>query len=257
MTLWSHVAACWKAPDGTRFDKGVLESLFPADVSAKDRRHAIFQAMDGNGNQYVSLAEFDDWFNRATCAYEKKVAHLKPVDGKSTLFPYARPSLIRAFTLAKGVAPPVEAARRHPDFDDDDYVTQSEVALLMLALQHCLKIFRLFDEVDASHDRRLERREWDARLFTINAELVEMGYTGKKITSSDFNKIDVDAGGMILLSEAVYFFLKVLCPNETLLKRNEVIGANPTGIIEQGGRTDAGISAPCKKNAHSKSCTIL
>ena len=82
MTLWSSVADCWKDGDKMQFDAGVLESVFPADHDQKQKRSDIFKAMDGNGNGYVSLAEFDDWFNRATCARER-LHGLKPVEGKS------------------------------------------------------------------------------------------------------------------------------------------------------------------------------
>jgi hypothetical protein len=254
MTLWSSVADCWKDGDKMQFDAGVLESVFPADHDQKQKRGDIFKAMDGNGNGYVSLAEFDDWFNRATCARER-LHGLKPVEGKSTLFPYARPSLIRAFSLAKGAAPPIASEQRQSDFNEDDYVTNTEVALLMMGLQYCLKIFRVFDAVDRSHDRRLDRREWDLKLGHINHQLSLLGYKGHVISSTDFNKVDKDEGGMILLSEAVYYFLKLLCPNETLLKRNEVLGANPTMI--DVGKSDALIPAAAKKNPSSKSCAIL
>ena len=106
MTSWAQVAKCWKVDNGDDFDAKALELYFPAakDHEGAEARKAIWKAMDNNNNKYVSLAEYDGWFNQHTGRLETKAGR-KPVAGKSTIFTYARPVLIRAFTLANGVAP--------------------------------------------------------------------------------------------------------------------------------------------------------
>ena len=105
MTTWEQVAACWKeSDDPDDFDVAVLEEVLPGgkDDASKERRQAIWKAMDNNGNRFVSLAEYDGWFNQHTMAYEGSKG-FKPDAGKASIFTYARPCLIRAFNLANGV----------------------------------------------------------------------------------------------------------------------------------------------------------
>ncbi|KAJ1452514.1 hypothetical protein M885DRAFT_526878 [Pelagophyceae sp. CCMP2097] len=251
MTTWPQVAACWKSADGGRFDGGVLEKCFPAAPASKAFRVPIWHAMDSSGTGVVSLAKFDEWFLRATLNLERKHG-VKPVDGKSTVFVYVRPALIRAFALARGCAPAVSVEKlAAASVGTDGFVTSTEVAILLLATQHVLHIFRLFDEMDTSNDRRLDRTEWDAKLELANAELRNLGYMGKEVKSDDFLICDADAGGMVLLSEAVFFFLNKSCFNATILKRNAIVGPNPTGV--QGDEDKASAKGP----KESKACIIL
>ena len=217
MTTWATVNQCWKsAADAADFDVAALETYFPAakDDAGQEARKAIWRAMDNNGNRYVSLAEYDGWFNQHTIKEESKRGS-RPVGGKSTLFTYARPALIRAFTLANGVAP-VNGTHA---LDGDEYVTRDELRCLMVATQSALKIYRLFDVADTSGDRRCTRDEWDAALTHMNAELASNGLEGD-LTSADFASVDADGGGSILLDEAVHFFLDRLCDDPALLREN-------------------------------------
>jgi len=106
----------------------------------------------------------------------------------------------------------------------DDYVTYDEFRLLMVATQVALIIYRLFDIADESDDRRVEQAEWDNQLPEINKQLKDFGYDGEPVCSADFSKIDVDGGGMILLNEAVVFFLSKFTDEEALHKENEEEG---------------------------------
>ena len=91
----------------------------------------------------------------------------------------------------------------------------------MVATQCALQIYRLFDIADTSNDRRVSKAEWASQLPVINHELsATFGYPGPPMTAEDFDKIDEDGGGMILLDEAVFFFLGVFTNDPLLLKEN-------------------------------------
>ena len=219
MTTWEQVAACWKeSDDPDDFDVAVLEEVLPGgkDDASKERRQAIWKAMDNNGNRFVSLAEYDGWFNQHTMAYEGSKG-FKPDAGKASIFTYARPCLIRAFNLANGVADdPKDGKKKKGALDGDDYVTKNELRCLMVATQSAMKIYRLFDIADTSDDRRCTQDEWDSQLDKMNEELREYGLAGD-LTSADFDVVDADGGGSILLDEAVHYFLTRLCDDPALL----------------------------------------
>ena len=67
MTSWAQVSQCWKVDDGDDFDAKALELYFPAakDHEGAEARKAIWKSMDNNNNKYVSLAEYDGWFNQS------------------------------------------------------------------------------------------------------------------------------------------------------------------------------------------------
>ena len=162
------------------------------------------------GRRYVSLAEFDSWFNQHTGRVEG--GRLK--NGRSALYRYARKALIRAFNLANGVATAKGS-------NDDDFVTRGEFRLLMVAVQSALIIYRLFDIADTSDDHRVDVGEWTAQLPAMNEQLALFGYQGEALTEEDFGRIDTDGGGQILLAEAVSFFLSMFTREEKLLHENE------------------------------------
>ena len=89
----------WKDDDGSNFDKNVLEKFFPAHRSKRSQRREIWRAMDDHRNGYVSLAEFDKWFNVYTLRAERTRGE------KSAVYLFAKHGLIRAFELANGIAP--------------------------------------------------------------------------------------------------------------------------------------------------------
>ena len=53
--------------NGDDFDAKALELYFPAakDHEGAEARKAIWKSMDNNNNKYVSLAEYDGWFNQS------------------------------------------------------------------------------------------------------------------------------------------------------------------------------------------------
>merc|ERR1712066_958469 len=111
-----------------------------------------------------------------------------------------------AFNLANGVS-------KVQTRGADDYITHDEFRLLMVATSAALVIYRLFDIADESDDRRVEQHEWDK-------QLTDFGYSGDPIVSEDFSSIDTDGGGMILLNEAVVFFLDKFTSETALLQEN-------------------------------------
>ena len=88
----------------------------------------------------------------------------------------------------------------------------------MVVTQAALKIYRLFESADRSGDRRCARRVGRG-LEHMNAELKSYGLEGD-LVSEDFDKVDADGGGSILLDEAVHFFLDRLCDDPALLREN-------------------------------------
>ncbi|KAJ8605825.1 hypothetical protein CTAYLR_000595 [Chrysophaeum taylorii] len=196
MTTWESVARLWKDEEGSNFSRTALEEWFPADPSKKEQRAELWKGLDGNGNGYVSLAEYDGWFNARTLQAEKRRL-------KSSLFVYARPALVRAFDLANGVQ----------KNSNDDYATKSEFGLLLLGTHAALRIYRIFELADESKDRRVSRDEFAHRLEDVNKELGENG----NLVVDDFDSIDADASGSVLLDEAIAFFLAKICTNTKLL----------------------------------------
>lgn len=218
---WDTVPDLYKREDGVTFDKAKLEDIFPShdDAEGEAKRAEAWKLLDNNGNNSVSLAEFDSWFNQTLVPIEVE-AGLELQNGMSSMYKYAKPCFIRAFNLANGVSDKGGGG----GLKADDYVTSDEFRLLMVATQVGLVIYRLFDIADESDDRRIEQGEWDNQLVEINQQLTDFGYEGDAVVSEDFSKIDGDGGGMVLLNEAIVFFLGKFTKEEALLAENEEEG---------------------------------
>jgi hypothetical protein len=208
--VWDRVASMWKDDDGSNFERKTLEKLFPAHRSKRSERRSIWKAMDSHRNGYVSLADFDKWFNEHTLRVERSPGK------KSAVYLYAKHGLIRAFELANGIAPKRTGVC-------DSYVTWSELRLLLLATQLVLVITRIFDIADTSGDKRVGAEEWVAGLDAINEELEDLGCS-HRVTAKEFNVIDNDGCGHVLLDEAVYYFLHVLCDDPVLVAESRAEG---------------------------------
>lgn len=218
---WDTVPDIFKSADKNTFDKDKLEEHLPAQPADEKQREELWNVLDNNGNGSVSLAEFDGWFNQHFGAAES-AAGLELANNASKTWIYTKPVLIRAFNLANGVSDA-------PSKGADNYITKDEFRLLLVATQAGMMIYRLFDIVDTSDDGRVTQDEWDGQLDEINALLHDYGYTGDDIKSSDFSKVDNDGGGMILLNEAVTFFLEMFTHEKALHAENkkEGTGAAP------------------------------
>lgn len=216
---FDKVPDLWKK--GDIFDKAKLEETFPGDKGSAKVRAGLWKDLDNNGNGYVSLAEFDGWFNKTTLAIEKPKGE---GSDKSEIYRYARPCLIRAFNLANGVAK-VNPDAKGIAASGDDYITKPEFRVLLVALQASLAVYRAFDKADTSDDQRVSKKEWAAQLDTLNSEVKSWGYSGPELTADDFDKADADGAGMVLLDEAVHFFLGLFTSDKHLLAENEEEGA--------------------------------
>jgi hypothetical protein len=208
--VWQRVHPMWKDDDGSNFDRRVLEKFFPAHRAQRSERRSIWRALDPNRNGYVSLAEFDKWFNEHTLRAERARGK------KSAVYLYAKHGLIRAFELANGIAPKRTGVC-------DNYVTWSELRILLLATQLVLVITRIFDIADTSGDKRVGAQEWVAGLDAINEELADLG-CAHRVTAAEFKVIDNDGCGHVLLDEAVYYFLHVLCDDPVLVAESREEG---------------------------------
>merc|ERR1712118_505629 len=156
------------------------------------------------------MGEFDKWFNDYTLRAERASGK------KSAIYSYAKHGLIRAFELANGIAPKRTGVC-------DAYVSWSELRLLLLSTQLVLVITRIFDIADTSGDKRVGPQEWVAGLDAINAELEDLGCS-HRFTADEFNVIDNGGCGLVLLDEAVYYFLNVLCDDPVLLAESRQEG---------------------------------
>merc|ERR1711904_206532 len=67
---WESVDPLWKAGGSVSFDPKTLEKAFPTQAKEKEKRVQLWKELDNNGNSFVSLAEFDSWFNNYTKRYE-------------------------------------------------------------------------------------------------------------------------------------------------------------------------------------------
>ena len=171
------------APAADKKKKGdvwtTLKEKLPTErtEAAKARRAELFTAFDPNGNGHVSLAEVDKGV-REQFQLQDLTDDLAPI-------------LQRAHTAAKGVATRKEK-RKH----DDDYVQRSEFRMLLVYIKQYFELWVMFDEVDASDDRRVSLEEFRAAL----PQLASFGVTVDDADAT-FAEIDTNGGGMILFNE--------------------------------------------------------
>eukprot|EP01059_Diplonema_ambulator_P030586 TRINITY_DN52_c0_g1_i2.p1 TRINITY_DN52_c0_g1~~TRINITY_DN52_c0_g1_i2.p1 ORF type:complete len:186 (+),score=76.11 TRINITY_DN52_c0_g1_i2:51-608(+) len=166
-----------------KIDWAELSAKLPSGKTAKDKqkRRQIFNAMDMNGNGYLSLAEVD-----------KGVRDVLRADD---LFD-CKPAMLRAFNAVKDTAP---AHTPH----SDDYVTRAEFRLLLVALRQMFELWHMFELIDTGDDRRVDEGE-----FTKAVPLMEKW--GVKISdpAATFREIDTNHGGQILFDEFVAWATK-------------------------------------------------
>ena len=103
-----------------------------------ERRIAMWNLIDVNGNGYLSLAEVDKGMRDVVCL--PALFALKPV-------------LMRAFTAAKTK---VKAKNIH----GDDYVTKGEFRFLLKFLRQYFEYWVAFDKIDTDDDRRVSHAEF-------------------------------------------------------------------------------------------------
>jgi Ca2+-binding EF-hand superfamily protein len=137
----------------------------------------MWKNLDFNGNNVVSLAEIDKW-----------------VVEKYPLLNH-KPALIRAqkATLEAG--------------DGDDWVEKKEFKMLITYLFYYNKLFWLFDQCDADHDRRMDLKEFQWCLTMCGVKLSEAK------AKTEFDKCNSEGGKLILFEEFCKYFVKKQCPD--------------------------------------------
>ena len=162
--------------------EGLLQRL-PIKKTAEERakRRKIWDAIDMNGNGYVSLAEFDrgvrDVLNLP------KIFSLKKV-------------LIRAFNAAKNK---IKGKSKH----SDDYVEWLEFRILLVYLRQYFEYYVMFCRIDTSDDFKVDINEFKKAIPTLEK-------WGVKITDpvAEFKKIDNNNSGSIMFDEFCEYAIK-------------------------------------------------
>jgi len=132
-------------------------------VPPKAERDSIFDAMDYNGNGFLSLTEVD-----------------KAVQG---LFPQFdnKPAIMRAFQSA--------------DVDGNGFLRRNEFRLLLQYLNYFNNLWDRFESMDSDGDRRLDVQEFQTLAH-------QLGISGSAAgLKREFTKMDADGGGLVLFEE--------------------------------------------------------
>jgi len=183
------------------FLRSISKSYGTRTAEANAKRRRLWRKWDPNGNGYLSLAEVDRGLRMRL---EEKAGSDKALGTR--VWRHFRPCFIRAFNDAKDVAPPSGAG----PLDGDDYVTLSEFRVLLVYLRLYAMMFEVFALIDGcslgtthDDDRRISYSEWEASLGAVRSA----GSTWapflalQNASAQDFDEIDADGKGMVLLSE--------------------------------------------------------
>ena len=162
--------------------EGLLQRLpIKKTVEERKKRRQLWNAIDMNGNGYISLAEFDrgvrDVLNLP------KIFSLKKV-------------LIRAFNAAKNK---IKGKSKH----SDDYVEWLEFRILLVYLRQYFEYYVMFCRIDTSDDFKVDINEFKKAIPTLEK-------WGVKITDpvAEFKKIDNNNSGSIMFDEFCDYAIK-------------------------------------------------
>jgi len=154
------------------------------DDASKSARHKIFRSFDPNGNGLLSLAEVDGGLT--------KVLQIHGI---------AKPVMMRAFQAARDVAKPVASF-------SNDYIDKNEFRVLLVYLTYYLQLFEFFDRIDASGDRRVGPREFQAALPLLQRWGMKQAATWEANPQAAFREMDRNNGGKVLFDEFADFCLR-------------------------------------------------
>ena len=162
---------------GERGWGGGLADRLPTEKTAEQRekRMAMFEQFDPNGNGYLSLAEVD-----------KGLHETYGLEGVYN----CKPAIMRAFSAAKGLK---QGGSGH----DDDYVTKVEFRMLLVYLKQYFELFEIFDGIDTGNDRRIDAEEFGRAVSKLREWGMEIADDPKRT----FAEIDGNGGGQILFEE--------------------------------------------------------
>jgi hypothetical protein len=167
-------------------------------------RTKAWHAADPNGNGFLSLAETDKWIRDVT---EDKLGE---GEGKR-IWELFRPSYIRAFNAANGLAPAKKLTKRA---STDDYVSWSEFRVLIACICNYATMDDAFALIDGGgagvsddDDRRLSLQEWTAAYPKMKGYAFT-AFANSLSADAVFKQMDSDGKGMVLLKEFCDFIHK-------------------------------------------------
>ena len=162
--------------------EGLLKRLpIKKTVEERTKRLQLWNAIDMNGNGYISLAEFDrgvrDVLNLPHIFSLKKV-------------------LIRAYNASKNK---IKGKSKH----SGDYVEWLEFRILLVYLRQYFEYYAMFCRIDTSDDFKVDINE-----FKKAVPILEKW--GVKITdpTAEFKKIDTNNSGSIMFDEFCEYAIK-------------------------------------------------
>ena len=165
------------------YDWDSLISKMPIKKTLEDRkkRKELWNKIDINGNNFVSLAEFDkgvrDVLNLPDIFKLKKV-------------------ILRAFKAAKNK---VKSSSKY----GDEFVGWLEFRIILVYLRQYFEYYVMFCRIDSSNDFKISINEFKKAIPTLEK-------WGIKINDpeSEFNKIDTNNGGIIMFDEFCTYAIK-------------------------------------------------
>lgn len=220
-------------------------SLAVPGEAAKAQRKQSWLAVDPNGNNLVSLAEFDSWIKKTLLLNANNPTEQADAERLWKLY---RPAFIRAFNDAKDVNAdrPVKSVG---DASTDDYVTKGEFRLAVAYLCIYAAMFDAFNRIDggsagttATDDRRMSLEEWTAAYPKISKAgygFVALSKIEDQSTEDSaetvFKEMDADGKGMVLLVEFCKWIEKAEIAEDTLAGRMLKAGDGDTPAAPEKG----------------------
>merc|ERR1719310_2435677 len=154
-----------------------LEKIIKNCIADKKKLRSLWDRIDFNGNNIVSLAEID-----------KLVVEAYPLLNH-------KPALMRAYKAAI-----------HDDGErDHDWVHKKEFKALLGYLFYFNKVWWLFESADNDHDRRMTIDEFKMLLCSCGSPVNEQE------ARQQFSAIDRNGGGKILFTEFCRWFTHKKC----------------------------------------------
>ena len=165
------------------YDWDSLISKLPIKKTPEDRkkRKELWRQIDINGNNFVSLAEFDkgirDVLNLPDIFKLKKV-------------------ILKSFKAAKNK---VKSSSKY----GDEFVGWLEFRIILIYLRQYFEYYVMFCRIDSSNDFKISINEFKKAIPTLEK-------WGIKIDDpeSEFNKIDTNNGGVIMFDEFCTYAIK-------------------------------------------------
>ena len=165
------------------YDWDSLISKLPIKKTLEERkkRKELWNKIDINGNNFVSLAEFDkgvrDVLNLPDIFKLKKV-------------------ILRAFKAAKNK---VKSSSKY----GDEFVGWLEFRIILVYLRQYFEYYVMFCRIDSSNDFKISINEFKKAIPTLEKWGIKINDPEK-----EFNSIDTNHGGVILFDEFCTYAIK-------------------------------------------------